>query len=99
MAMLTVELDDDEHRALKLLALRRGTSMSRIVRDLLASELGTLSDADRATVAEWSPARARTVLGVTADPDQATREHVDAAVAAAHRRAEAIYGKPDAGAA
>jgi predicted transcriptional regulator len=99
MAMLTVDLDDDEHRALKLLALRRGTTMSRIVRELLASELAALSDADRATVAEWAPARARAVLGITEDTDQATREQVDAAVAAAHRSAEAIYGTPDAGAA
>jgi hypothetical protein len=36
MAVLTVDLDDAEHPALKILAVRRGTSMSRIVRDLIA---------------------------------------------------------------
>lgn len=49
--MLTVELDDAEHRALKLLALRQGTSMSRIVRDLITTTLADLPEADRAAAA------------------------------------------------
>jgi hypothetical protein len=99
MTMLTVDLDDTEHRGLKLLALRRGTSMSHIVRSLVAAELRTLSEPDRATVAEWSPNTVREVLGVHEDPDQATRDRVDAAIEEADRKAAAYYGRSATGAA
>jgi len=97
--MLTVELNDEEHRALKLLAVRRGTSMSRIVRDLLADELVSLSAADRAVAAEWTRDAPRATLGITADSDPAVHDAVSSAMAAAERDAEAIYGRPQAGAA
>jgi plasmid stability protein len=99
MAMLTVDLDDAEHRALKILAVRRGTSMSRIVRDLITSELAGLSEADRAAAAGWTPDTPRAVLGITGDADPVTRDGVAAAMAAAERQAEAIYGAPETGAA
>src|SRR5687767_5088637 len=99
MAMLSVELDDAEHRALKILAVRRGTSMSRVVRDLIAGELADLSASDRATAESWTPESARAVLGITDDTDHATREVVAAAMAAAERQADAIYGAPETGAA
>ena len=99
MAMLTVELTDEEHRALKLLAVRRGTSMSRIVRDLLSRELSSLSGADRAAAAEWTRDTARSVLGITADTDPAVHDAVTAAMAAAERDADAVYGRPQTGAA
>ena len=73
--------------------------MSRIVRDLVAAEAAMLSDAERAVVAQWTPDAARASLGVTGDADPATQEQVSAAMAAAERRAEAIYGRSDAGAA
>ena len=97
--MLTVELDDVEHRALKILAVRRGTSMSRIVRDLIASELAGLSEPDRAAAARWTPDSARAVLGIAGDSDAATRDGVAAAMVAAERQAAAIYGAPETGAA
>ena len=99
MAMLTVELDDAEHRALKLLALRHGTSMSRIVRDLIAAALADLPEADRAAAATWTPATARAVLGIASTPEPTNRETVSAAMAAAERQADTIYGAPEAGAA
>jgi hypothetical protein len=99
MAMLTVELDEAEHRALKILAVRRGTSMSRIVRDLIAGELADLSEADRTTAATWTPGSARTALGIAGDSDPATRDSVAASMAAAERQADAIYGAPESGAA
>jgi hypothetical protein len=99
MAMLTVELDDAEHRALKILAVRRGTSMSRIVRDLIAGELADLSDSDRATAETWTPGSVRTALGISGDTDPAIRDGVAAAMAAAERQADAIYGAPESGAA
>lgn len=95
VTMLTVELDDIEHRALKILAVRRGTSMSRIVRDLIASELACLSEPDRAAAATWTPDSARAVLGIADGSDLATRDGVAAAMAAAERQATAIYGVPE----
>jgi hypothetical protein len=98
--MLMVELGDDEHRALKLLAVRRGTSMSRIVRSLVAAELAAgLTDEDRMTAARWTPESARAALGVGGESDLAIREQIHAAMAAAERRAETIYGESGMGAA
>jgi hypothetical protein len=47
----------------------------------------------------WTPESARAVLGIAGDSDPATRDGVAAAMAAAERQAEAVYGAPETGAA
>src|SRR5262245_38504671 len=91
MATLTVNLADSDHTALKVIAARRGTSAARIVRDLIAGELAA-TDACEPGAATWTPATARTVLGIDDETDPIVRATVAAAMIAAERQADAIYG-------
>ena len=88
MATLTVNLSDADHTALKIIAARRGTTAARIVRNLIAGELAA---ADASDPAAWTPASARTVLGMD-ETDPTVRATVAAAMIAAERQADAIYG-------
>jgi hypothetical protein len=97
MPKLTVDLDAGEHRALKLLAMRRGTSMSRIMRDLIADELAEVPESDRVTAESWTLGAVRAVLGITGEPTATIREEVAAAMAVAEHEAEGIYGMAETG--
>jgi len=90
MATLTVNLPDADHTALKIIAARRGTTAARIVRNLIAGELAATAVSERR--AAWTPASARTVLGIDGEIDPIVRANVAAAMIAVESQADAIYG-------
>jgi hypothetical protein len=78
MTALTVRLPDDEHTALRLLALRRGCSVNQLITELVRDELAREAPAE----AGQSPQERAAAILARAGIDPASVEHRAAAAKA-----------------
>jgi hypothetical protein len=92
MTALTVRLPDDEHTALRLLALRRGCSVNQLITELVRGELAREAPAE----AGQSPQERAAAILARAGIDPASAEHRAAAAKARAALGSAGRARPGA---